>query len=101
MKRKPIIQLDQVLREDQLAHLAERAISGGLAEANRREQGYREGKRRRKRRAPAPIATILEDLGITLPAAARRLFKEEIATRQVRKKPPSTSSLSPRSKLEK
>jgi hypothetical protein len=92
MKRKPIVQLDQVLREDQLAHLAEHAISGGLAVDNRRRNHYEDGKPRPKRGAPTQVSKILEDLGMTLPAAASRLLKKERTTREAGKKPPTASA---------
>ncbi len=91
MKRKPLVQLDRVLRDDQLAHLAERAISEGLAEANRREQQCGEGKRPRTARAPGRVSTILEDLGMTLPVAAANLVKEEKDAQNIQKKRLPTS----------
>jgi len=92
MKRRRTIQLDQVLREDQLTHLGQRAIEQGLAEIHGREDAYAKGKRRKKRRAPARLLTILEDLGMTLPAAATSLLREERAAQPVNKKPPSAST---------
>jgi hypothetical protein len=92
MKRRITIELDRVLREDQLAHLAETAISRGLAEAAAREKGYQEGRRSREKRSkPEPLATILDDLGMTLPAAATSLLQEEQAAHRLKKKPAAAS----------
>jgi hypothetical protein len=69
--------LDKVLRPDQLARLAERSIDTGLAEIEKRRKEYGEGKQRPKRRSLVPLSKILQEVGMTLPAAARNLIHEE------------------------
>src|SRR5690349_1881974 len=89
MAPKLTIRLDQVLRDDQLEHLANLAIDQGLQEANRRAEGYAAGKKRPKRKTPAKLAAVLEDLGISLPAAAHKLIRDYKQAHS--KKPPSAS----------
>jgi hypothetical protein len=96
MPRKLTIVLDQVLRDDQIARLQQRAVDDGLAEAARRSKKYDEGKQRPKRRSLLPVSSILEDLGMTLPAAARRLVREHKLEKSQAKKLPGRSVHAPR-----
>ncbi len=89
MAPKLTIRLDEVLRDDQLEHLGHLAIEQGLKEANRRDQAYVAGIKRPKRKAPTKLSGVLEDLGLSLPAAARKLLREHKQAQS--KKPPSTA----------
>jgi hypothetical protein len=96
MKRRVTIRLDKVLRPDQLSRLAERAIDSGLAEIDKRNKAYEEGKRRPKRRAFVPLSKVFQNVGMTLTAAARGLVREEQERCDQAKKQPQ--SVEPRAR---
>ena len=91
MARRITIRLDEALRPDQLVRLAERAIDSGLAEIERRNKAYEEGKQRPKGGALVPLSKVFEELGMTLPAAARNLVREERERREQAKKAPQSA----------
>lgn len=87
MPRKVTVDLDKVLREDQMLLLAEHALEWGLQKARTRVAAYEAGKKRPKRRTLTRVAKIVDDLGMTLPQTASRLVRQELKQQRKRLSP--------------